>query len=176
MEKKDFKTKIMGSALTVKDLTGIAPVITMSQAAHESNWGNSGLTQKANNLFGYTINDSWKGDVLSMSTTEYSNYPPDKIRYWNRPGDIASKEPFKTGSKLAVIVGFRKYDNWDDSCKDWSRNISSLARYSAAYQFAKLGDLEGYARAVQLAGYATDPKYADSLIRVGKELDSVASD
>lgn len=147
----------------------------MTQAAHESGWGNSGLTQKANNLFGYTANDSWKGDVLSMPTTEYSNYPPDKVRYWNKPGDIASKEPFKTGSKLTVIVGFRKYENWDESCKDWARNISSLPRYSAAYQLARVGDLEGYARAVQLAGYASDPAYASALVAVGKVLDSVGS-
>jgi flagellum-specific peptidoglycan hydrolase FlgJ len=144
----------------------------MSQAAHESNWGNSGLTQKANNLFGYTANDSWKGDVLSMSTTEYSNYPPDKIKYWNKPGDIALKEPFKTGSKLTVIVGFRKYEDWDESCKDWGRNISNLPRYSAAYQYAKLGDLEGYARAVSSAGYASDPNYAQQLINVSKEIQS----
>lgn len=159
----------------MEGITKIAPAITMTQAAHESGWGNSGLTVKANNLFGYTVNNDWKGEVLAMATTEYSNYPPDKVHYWNKPGDILFKESYKTGSKLTVVVGFRKYADWTESCKDWAKNISTLPRYVNAYNYAKLGDLENYAKSVQLAGYATDPSYAQQLITVGKELQNVGT-
>jgi flagellum-specific peptidoglycan hydrolase FlgJ len=173
MEKKDFKTKIMSSALSVKDRTGIAPVITITQAAHESRWGNSGLTEQANNLFGYTAGSSWGGSVYSMPSTEYSPFPPEKIRYWNKPGDIISKEASGKGSKLTVAIAFRKYKDWNESVNDWADNISTRSQYSKAYAFAKFGDVAGYAQAIQEAGYATDPNYAKSLLTLSKEVENV---
>lgn len=176
MDKKEFKERIYQSALLALDKLQIDPLITMTQAAHESNWGNSGLTDKANNLFGYTANQLWKEankPMLAMQTTEYSHFPPDKVRYWNTPGDIVEKIPHGTGSKLTVTVMFRKYENWDESVLDWAKSISKLERYAAAYGWAKEGKLPEYARSVQMAGYATDPTYAEKLILVGKIIQGI---
>ena len=51
--------------------TGILASLTGAQAYIESNKGNSGLTQKANNLFG--IKGFYNGQSVRMKTTEYYN-------------------------------------------------------------------------------------------------------
>lgn len=176
MDKKQFKEKILPIAESIYTTTKIVPIITMTQAAHESNWGNSGLTEKANNLFGYTADDVWienKNQTMIMQTTEYSTYPPEKIKYWNRVGDIVTKIPYSNGSKLTVAVPFRKYETWEDSVKDWARNISLRPRYAIAYKWAKEGNLEQYAVAVQAAGYATDPHYSEQLVILGKRIQEI---
>jgi flagellum-specific peptidoglycan hydrolase FlgJ len=173
MNKAEFRDKTLPGAKSVLSKYGIVPIVTITQAAHESGWGNSGLTKLANNLFGYTANAHWllsKKPVENMRTIEYSNYPPEKIRYWNIDGDIISKEPYKTGSKLIVLVPFKKYDNWEESVLDWAYNISFQSRYAEAYVLAKAGNLDEYAKAIQKAGYATDPSYANQLIALGKEI------
>ena len=71
MNQKEFKDKILPIAVSIHTITKIVPIITMTQAAHESNWGSSGLTDKANNLFGYTADDSWilaKKDTLDRKS------------------------------------------------------------------------------------------------------------
>ena len=61
--------------------------LTAAQAFIESNKGNSGLTQKANNLFG--IKGKYNGQSVTMLTTEYYN-------------GVAQK----------VNASFRKYPSW----------------------------------------------------------------
>lgn len=176
MTKKEFKTKILEIATKEKEISGMDPLITATQAAHESGWGNSKLTLEANNLFGMTANDEWinaKKPVYEINTVEYSNYPPQKIQYWNRPGDIVSKEMVLAGSKLLVKVPFRKYLSWDESVRDWALKISTMPRYVKAYEIAKTGNIKEYGIAVKAAGYATDPNYPSLLANVGKEMESL---
>lgn len=171
MIKVEFLQKLNSGVKLVEDHYGIKPIITQTQAAHESGWGNSGLTLRANNLFGYTANKSWltaEKPVIKLETTEYSNYPPEKVKYWNTPDDIIKKEPYNNGSKLIVLVPFRSYKSWDESVLDWANTIATLVRYFKPYAWAKSGSLKEYAYAIKEAGYATDPNYADQLIQVGE--------
>ena len=49
----------------------ILPSLTIAQAILESSNGNSGLTKKANNLFG--MKGAYKGEYVTMSTKEFEN-------------------------------------------------------------------------------------------------------
>lgn len=147
-QRKQFKKTMEPIANAIEREFGIKPVITITQSAHESNWGKSELTKKANNLFGFT-KGSWIGDTINMPTREY----------------IA-------GQWITVARPFRAYESWYDSVKNWAEIISSASRYSEAYKFAKIGDLKSFAVAVAKGGYATDPKYAQKLIGVAKVVKS----
>ena len=57
--------------------TGILASLTAAQAFIESNKGNSGLTQKANNLFG--MKGEYDGQYVIMPTTEYYNGVKTKV-------------------------------------------------------------------------------------------------
>ena len=59
----------------IKDMqkTKILASLTAAQALIESNKGNSGLTQKANNLFGIKADKRWTGPFVEMNTKENYN-------------------------------------------------------------------------------------------------------
>jgi flagellar protein FlgJ len=65
--------------------------------------------------------------------------------------------------RVAIVDKFRKYPNWDSCIRDRAGFFRDNPRYAKCFA-EKSG--EGWARAVAAAGYATDPKYADSLIAV----------
>lgn len=116
--------------------TGILASLTAAQAFIESNKGNSGLTQKANNLFG--IKGEYNGQSVTMPTTEYYN-----------------------GVKTKVNAKFRKYPSWAESIADHSRLFNTNKRYAnlrgcTNYKQACID--------VQKDGYATSPTYANTLI------------
>lgn len=148
----DFKQKMMPIALDEQRRSGIDPNVTITQAAHESNWGRSGLTVKANNLFGFT-GESWEKagkPVLKLPTTEYIK-----------------------GVKTTVNRPFRSYSSWAESVRDWGTLISGKNIYRTAYAFAKQGNVPEFADAVAKAGYATDPAYASSLQSVYQVVKSI---
>ena len=84
--------------------TGILASLTAAQGFIESNKGNSGLTQKANNLFG--IKGSYNGQSVKMLTTEYYN-----------------------GVKQRVYADFRKYPSWKESIADHSRLFNTNTQW-----------------------------------------------
>jgi len=115
--------------------TGILASLTASQAFIESNKGNSGLTQKANNLFG--IKGEYHGQYVIMPTTEYYN-----------------------GVKTKVNAKFRKYPSWKESIADHSRLFNDNKRYANLRGCTNY--LEA-CKNVQADGYATSPTYAKTL-------------
>ena len=54
IDRKTFIETMLPIADKIKRDYAIEPIITITQAAHESNWGNSGLSKDAYNLFGFT--------------------------------------------------------------------------------------------------------------------------
>lgn len=115
--------------------TGILASLTAAQAFIESNKGNSGLTQKANNLFG--IKGEYNGQYVVMPTTEYYN-----------------------GVKTRVNAKFRKYPSWLESIADHSRLLCTK-RYA---NLINCTDYKQACINVQKDGYATSPTYAQTLI------------
>ena len=116
--------------------SGILASLTASQAFIESNRGNSGLTRSANNLFG--VKGSYKGESISMWTTEYYNGVPQR-----------------------VMAAFRKYPSWAESVADHSDLFNRLKRYE---NLRGLKDYKLACKYVQQDGYATSPSYSQTLL------------
>ncbi len=148
---KNFLDKIRPAAQEVEASSGIPWLFAATQAAHESGWGLSVLTVKANNLFGIT-GDTWaqqKKPVFYIVTTEYAK---DKTRF-------EIKRPF------------RSYGSWHESLLDWAALVER--RYMTALVAARNADFVGFANALQSGGYATDPKYAAQLVMLHQELSEI---
>ena len=60
---------------------------------------------------------------------------------------------------------FRKYKLVKDSYIDHSLFLSNKGRYSSLFNL-KITDYKGWAKGLKKAGYATDPEYANNLIRL----------
>ena len=133
---KTFFEKLKPMAITDMRETGILASLTASQAFIESSNGNSGLTQKANNLFG--IKGSYNGQSVKMLTTEYYN-----------------------GVACRVYADFRKYPNWLTSVGDHSALFNRLARYK---NLRGETDYVKACNNVAKDGYATSPVYATTLL------------
>jgi len=63
---------------------------------------------------------------------------------------------------------FRKYYQAYDSYKDHSEFLRTRDRYASLFEL-KTTDYKGWAKGLKQAGYATNPKYADLLIRIIEE-------
>jgi len=134
-----FIEELSPKAIELYNKHGILPSITIGQAILESGWGSSGLTAKANNLFGIKA-FYWGGKYVEMLTYEWYG-----------------------GVKVEVKAAFRAYDSWDHSLEDHGKFLVENSIYSEA-GFFNAKDHIGQAFALQKAGYATDPNYAVTLI------------
>ena len=65
---------------------------------------------------------------------------------------------------------FRKYPNVYASYKDHAEFLSTRSRYAFLFQLSQT-DYKAWARGLKKAGYATNPKYADLLIRLIEDND-----
>ena len=133
---KSFLDTLKPYAMKDMDQTTILASLTAAQAFIESNKGNSGLTQKCNNLFG--IKGKYQGQGELFWTTEYYN-----------------------GVKTRVQAYFRKYPSWQESVNDHSSLFNRLARYK---NLRGETDYIKACNNVKADGYATSPTYATTLI------------
>ncbi|MGZ8252328.1 MAG: glucosaminidase domain-containing protein, partial [Methylophilaceae bacterium] len=62
------------------------------------------------------------------------------------------------------------YDSYADSFKDFANMMRNNPRYENV--MSNLQDVNGYAQAMQKAGYATDPNYAAKLASVIQKVTS----
>ncbi|MBB1127850.1 LysM peptidoglycan-binding domain-containing protein [Limosilactobacillus balticus] len=129
----------------------VLPSITVAQAIVESGWGRSALSTQAHNLFG--IKGSYNGNSVVMRTREVYG-----------------------GRSVYVNANFRAYANNSESVTDHGRFLNVNSRYSNL-----LGDTNyvSVANKLRQDGYATDPSYANTLIRFVQtynlnQLDAVA--
>jgi LysM repeat protein len=63
---------------------------------------------------------------------------------------------------------FRRYESVEDSYKDHSDYLRVKQRYAFLFEL-KVTDYKGWAKGLKKAGYATNPAYAESLIRIIEE-------
>ena len=133
---KSFLKKLKPYVIKDMETTGILASLTAAQAFIESNKGNSGLTQKCNNLFG--IKGLYNGQGEEFWTTEYYN-----------------------GIKTRIKAYFRKYPSWQESIADHSSLFNRLSRYA---NLRGETDYVKACTNVRLDGYATSPTYTSTLI------------
>jgi flagellar protein FlgJ len=123
---------------------GVPAHFLVAQAALETGWGKSVIQRadgsSSNNLFNIKAGKDWKGAVVEARTTEYEN-----------------------GQAVTRSERFRAYASSADSFQDYANLIAQSPRYAAV---RGQSDADGFARALQQGGYATDPAYADKLTRV----------
>lgn len=144
MDPSTFLNTIYPGAIQTFRFSGILPSITASQAILESDWGRSSLAQECHNLFGIKADPGWKGEKKAYITNEYD----------------------KEGNLYTVTAFFRKYDSYTDSLKDHGKFFQENKRYADVIGIL---DYREQARAIQVAGYATDLHYAEKLIRLIEE-------
>lgn len=140
----DFVNAVWSHAKAASQMTGIPAHFMVAQAALESGWGKHEIRHADNrpsfNLFGIKAGESWKGAVVETLTTEYINGVPEKM-----------------------VEKFRAYSSYAESFQDYANLLLNNPRYASVL---KNQDAAAFAHGLQKAGYATDPMYADKLLRI----------
>lgn len=140
MTPQDFINAVSPAAQASATQTNIPASFVVADAALESGWGASQLTQQAMNLFGVKADPSWTGPTYAIPTREFLN-----------------------GSWTMVNAMFRKYSDWLGSINDHAAFLMDNQRYAPAFACT---DGPSFATAVANAGYATDPQYAQKIISI----------
>lgn len=134
-----FLDSVAADAIASQRATGVPASVTLAQAALESGWGKSGLSTKYNNYFG--IKGKGPGGTAVMSTGEHLD-----------------------GKDVVIKDGFRVYRSAAESFEDHGRFFIVNKRYAEALRHKD--DAERFAVEIHKAGYATDPKYSQKLIKL----------
>jgi flagellar protein FlgJ len=141
----DFVLRHQEAAKAAEEKTGIPASFMIGQAAHESGWGRRNIKNAdgsdSHNLFGIKAGPSWTGKVATVTTTEYINGQPRKMK-----------------------AQFRSYESHEAAFADYARMMKESPRYGNVV--ANADTAHEFARGMQKAGYATDPAYAEKLGRV----------
>lgn len=142
---QEFTQKLGPHAELASQTSGIPAKFMLGQAALESGWGKKEIRSMdgttSHNVFGIKANSGWKGKTVDALTTEYVN-----------------------GVAYQKVEKFRAYDNYSEAFKDYAKLISDNPRYQNVMQSG--GSAMQFAQALQKAGYATDPQYAQKLNKV----------
>lgn len=140
----DFVNLVRPYARVIAQETGIPEQFMIAQAALETGWGKHQIRlsedRPSYNLFGIKAGKNWKGPVTEAVTTEYIN-------------GVAQK----------VVDKFRVYRSYEESFRDYANLLLTNSRYSGVL---KTQSAVAFAWGLQQAGYATDPYYAQKLIKI----------
>jgi LysM repeat protein len=117
--------------------------VVIAQAILETGFGSSSLMMKANAVFGIKATKSWKGKVYNSNT----------------------KECYDGVSFTDVSASFRAYDSLEESVRDYFKLITGSKRYEKA-----LNQISAFEciKAIKDGGYATDPNYVESIMKLIK--------
>lgn len=123
----------------------IFPSIIIAQAILESNWGRSELAKEHNNLHG--IKSDEEGKSVEYLTDEFEE------------GALEAHQEF---------AGFETFDHPGESVIRHAELMELGTRYDSELYagVSQAVDYKEAAHALQEAGYATDPDYADKLITI----------
>ncbi len=157
---EDFIAVVKPYAEKAATELNISVDVLLAQAALETGWGKHVIHDKQGNnsfnIFNIKKGSSWDGKSVGVQSLEY------------RQG-TAQKEHSQ----------FRQYENYLQSFSDYVSLMKTNPRYREALDAGT--DSANYAKALQSAGYATDPNYADKItnlltsepIRAAKNLTAV---
>jgi len=139
-----FVSRMGPSAQAASAASGVPAPLILAQAALESGWGKREIRgedgTQSHNLFGIKADRSWKGPTVEITTTEYVDGEPQKVR-----------------------AKFRAYGSYDEAFTDYARFITRNPRYA---DVVATDDPAQAAHGLQRAGYATDPQYGHKLVRI----------
>ena len=140
---QQFIQNLVPSSQKAYQLYQVLPSISLAQAILESDWGESGLSQNYYNLYG--VKAGAAEPSVQLETSEYID-----------------------GKWITIMAPFRVYNSWAESVEahaklltygvDWNPKLYEPVLKAKNYKEA--------AHALQKAGYATDPTYAQKIIHV----------
>ncbi|HEX4872853.1 MAG TPA: flagellar assembly peptidoglycan hydrolase FlgJ, partial [Nevskiaceae bacterium] len=124
---------------------GVPAELLLAQAALETGWG-SRLPRHADgreshNYFGIKADRRWQGEAVRTRTREVVD-----------------------GQSRSETAAFRAYASVGQGFEDYAHFLQSQPRYAEALKVAH--DPRRFAEGLQKAGYATDPDYAEKILRV----------
>ena len=142
---EDFVGRLLPIARETAVELGVDPGVLIAQAALETGWGKAVIKHEdgssSHNLFGIKADSGWSGDRVHANTLEYED------------GLVVRKrEPF------------RAYESFAESFRDYLVFLRQNPRYSEALNQTR--DARGFVEALQQAGYATDPAYAEKILGI----------
>lgn len=140
-----FVDQVLPHAKRAAQALGVPAEAIVAQAALETGWGRH-VPRHADgtpsyNFFGIKADVSWKGARLTKSTHEHLG-----------------------GRMQSVSADFRSYGSIGEAFDDYARFLQTNPRYADALREG--ADGKGFVRGLQEAGYATDPAYADKLLKL----------
>lgn len=142
---EEFIQSLLPVAEEAAKKLGLDPKIMVAQAALETGWGNAVIEKEDGsstyNFFGIKSDHRWHGESAMTTTHE-----------------------FIAGKKLTVNAPFRAYESAENSFADYVEFVSGSDRYKGAV--ANASDSKTYVEELQKAGYATDPQYAEKILRI----------
>lgn len=140
--RQQFIDKLAPLAIEDMRKTGVPASLTIAQAILESGDGNSTLAQQANNLFG--MKGKGPAGSIRLPTREYKN-----------------------GEWITLHTDFRKYHNWAESVADHSNLFINGVSWNRDLYRGVIGK-DGITASYEVAkaGYATDPDYAQKLVKL----------
>jgi flagellar protein FlgJ len=141
----EFMRTVWNVARDVIVESGFDPKVVIAQAALETGWGKhimqTAKGQSSFNLFGIKSGNQWSGKEVVANTLEY-----------------------KDGVMYKAREGFRSYDSIRESVSDYIGFLKGNQRYQQALE--QLQNPEAYMKELQKAGYATDPQYANKVLKI----------
>ncbi|WP_374258267.1 glycoside hydrolase family 73 protein [Yokenella regensburgei] len=142
---KEFVEFVFDEAKKDELTSHVPAAITTAQAILETGYGKSVPVdiytgEYSNNLFG--IKAHGNSDFIYVNTHEFIN-----------------------GVKKPIVDKFIKYDSYEESISGRTDFFVKNKRYHFLFDYTDPCD---WARGLQRAGYATDPNYADKLIKIMK--------
>lgn len=147
-----FVQRMTPYAVQASQESGVPAPLMLGQAALESGWGRREIRlpdgSNSYNLFGIKATGNWNGKVAEVTTTEYRNGVPHK-----------------------QVEKFRAYGSYAEAFSDYANFISSNPRYAPVVQQGQ--GAPAAAHALQRAGYATDPNYANKLVKVMSQINTL---
>lgn len=145
MKKQEFIEKVASLVIAENEYrkNPLFSSVVIAQACLETGYGKSSLMIKANAIFGIKASKSWKGKVYNSNTKECY----DGVNY------------------VTINDCFRAYNNLHDSISDYFDLICKNSRYRKALNSSSP---EECIKAIKEGGYATDPKYVDSILKIIK--------
>lgn len=142
MTKREFVQQAYRVASQSSVRSGMPAMVTVAQAVLESNWGKSKLSTEANNYFG--IKAHGNHDRIQMITRECEN-----------------------GTTVSIKAEFAKYLSMLECFESRDQILARCACYAGARK--RLGDEAGFIAEIA-KHWATDPKYAQRLLAVLREV------
>ena len=148
-----FLDSLAGPAKQAEQSSGVPAELILAQAALETGWGQREIPTasggNSHNLFGIKAGQSWQGDTMNITTTEYVD-----------------------GRPVKMVDRFRVYDSYTDAFNDYAKSIGDNPRYQGV---VAASTPDQAAQALQQGGYATDPRYAEKLRGIMAQLGSLES-